>query len=79
MFTPAVIGITDEADSKFNSELGRHAFPRLQCLELIYFGEIRGADNVDEIHDLAITDDVFKILAPECPPSASTLSNFYER
>ena len=76
MFTPAVIGITDEADSKFNSELGRHAFPRLQCLGLIYFGEIRGVDNTDEIHDLAITDDVFKVLAPEGPPSASTLSNF---
>ena len=76
MFTPAIIGITNEADDKFDSELGRPAYPRLQCLGLLYFGEIRGVDDIEEIYDLAKTDDVFKVLAPEGPPSVSTLNNF---
>lgn len=62
MFTPAIIGITNESDAKFDSELGRPAYPRLQCLGLLYFGEIRGVNDVEEICDLAKTDDVFKVL-----------------
>lgn len=76
MFNPAIIGITDESDANFDSELGRPAYPRLQCLGLLYFGEIRGVDDIEEICDLAKTDDVFKVLAPEGPPSVSTLKNF---
>ena len=76
MFTPAIIGITNESDANFDSELGKPAYPRLQCLELLYFGEIRDVDDIEEICDLAKTDDVFKVLAPESPPSVSTLKNF---
>lgn len=63
-------------DAKFNSELGRPAYSRIQLLSIFIFAEIKGVTNIYDIPVLCETNDIFKILTPGDIPQRSTLTKF---
>ena len=76
IFEPCIVDLMNLLDEKFNSELGRPAYSRIQLLSIFIFAEINGVTNISDIPVLCETTDIFKILTPGNIPQRTTLSKF---
>ena len=78
IFEPCIVNLMKVLDEKFNSELGRPAYSRIQLLSMFIFAEINGVTNISDIPVLCETNDIFKILTPGDIPQRNTLSKFLD-
>ena len=78
IFEDCIVDLMHVLDSKFDSELGPPAYPRLMILGLCLFGEEKEIQYFTELNRTCYTDDIFKVLIKDRVPSRNTFTNFMD-